>query len=84
MRARVAREPITLGLVLASAVIHATWNLWTKQLGPVRGAPLIWILTTVSALAYAPFALVAIAAGGTRWDGTALLLIVGSGALHVI
>ena len=25
---------LVLGLVLASAVVHATWNLWTKQLGP--------------------------------------------------
>jgi len=25
---------LVLGLVLSSAVVHATWNLWTKQLGP--------------------------------------------------
>jgi len=32
---------ITLLLVLASAVVHATWNLWIKQLGPhVRTVPL--------------------------------------------
>lgn len=77
-------SPFTLGLVLASAVIHATWNLWAKQIGGVRGAPLIWSLTAVSALAYAPFALWAMRSGGVRLDAAGLFLIVGSGVLHVI
>ena len=75
---------LVLVLVLASAVIHATWNLWTKQLGPgVRQASLLWLLTAISSVCYAPFAWVTIAR--THWwpDGASLVLIVGSGLIHV-
>ncbi len=75
----------TLALVLASAVVHATWNLWTKQIGPgVRSGPLMWVLTGLSALAYAPVALgLAIA---THWQPTPLTLGVmfGSGVIHIV
>ena len=75
----------TLLLVLGSALVHATWNLWTKQLGPnVRSAPLMWLLTAISAVAYAPFALAMLAAGDWRPTLAALLLIVGSGVIHVV
>jgi drug/metabolite transporter (DMT)-like permease len=71
-------------LVLASAVVHATWNLWTKQLGAgVRSAPLLWLLTAISSVAYAPFALGVLAGGGWRPDPGSLALIAGSGAIHV-
>ena len=65
-------------------MVHATWNLWIKQLGPtVRSAPLLWLLTALSALAYAPFAWGVVAATGWRPDGAALVLIVGSGVIHI-
>lgn len=71
-------------LVLASAVIHASWNLWIKQLGPnVRSAPLLWLLTAISAVVYAPFALALFFQGGWRPDALALGMIVGSGFIHV-
>ena len=73
-----------LGLVLASAVVHATWNLWIKQLGPgVRQAPLLWLLTAISSAGYAPFAWATIASTGWRADATSLGLIAGSGVIHV-
>lgn len=71
-------------LVLASAGIHATWNLWTKQLGPgVRSGPLLWLLTAVSAVFYGPFALALAWHTGWRPDATALVFIAASGAIHV-
>jgi len=73
-----------LALVLASAVVHATWNLWTKQLGSaVRQAPLLWLLTAISSVFYAGFAAVTIVATHWRPDATALWLIAGSGLIHV-
>ena len=75
---------LVLGLVLASAVVHATWNLWTKQLGPgVRQVPLLWLLTAISSVCYAPFAWATIAR--THWTPSpvALALIAGSGLIHV-
>ena len=73
-----------LALVLASAVVHATWNLWTKQLGSaVRQAPLLWLLTAISSVFYAGFAAVTMQATHWRPDATALVLIAGSGLIHV-
>ena len=74
----------TLALVLASAVVHATWNLWMKQLGPeVKSAPLMWLLTGISAVCYAPFALTL--AAESHWHPTPLALgaMVGSGVIHI-
>ena len=76
--------PLVLALVLASAAIHASWNLWIKQLGPaVRSAPLLWLLTGISAVLYAPVALWMLAHGSWRPDGRALLFVLGSGVIHV-
>lgn len=75
---------LVLGLVLASAVIHATWNLLTKQLGPsVRQVSLLWLLTAISSVFYAPFAWATIAATHWSFSPAALVLIVGSGWIHV-
>jgi drug/metabolite transporter (DMT)-like permease len=75
---------LVLALVLSSSVIHATWNLWTKQLGPsVRQASLLWMMTAISSVCYAPFAWATIAATHWRPDAASLGLIVGSGLIHV-
>ena len=77
-------SPDVLAMVLASAVVHATWNLWTKQLGPaVRSAPLLWVLTAISSVVYAPFAIGVLLASGWQPSPTAWLMIAGSGVIHV-
>jgi len=76
--------PTVLLLVLGSALVHATWNLWAKQLGPqVRSVPLTWILTTLSSLIYAPVGLAMLAQGAWRPAPPALVWIAGSGVIHV-
>jgi len=73
-----------LALVLAAAVIHAAWNLWIKQLGPaVRSVPLLWMLTGISAVLYAPLAAWMLGHGAWRPDRTALVWILGSGVIHI-
>jgi drug/metabolite transporter (DMT)-like permease len=77
-------SPQVLALVLGSALVHATWNLWTKQLGPnVRSASLLWLLTAISSVCYAPFVLWLLHEHAWRPDGPALALIIGSGVIHV-
>jgi drug/metabolite transporter (DMT)-like permease len=77
-------SPTVLALVLASALVHATWNLWTKQLGAgVRSVPLLWLLTAISSVFYAPFAWGVLKTSGWQPDVNALLLIAGSGVIHV-
>ncbi|MEO5988868.1 MAG: DMT family transporter [Candidatus Eisenbacteria bacterium] len=75
----------TLALVLASAVIHATWNLWAKQVGhAARPAVLMWLLTVVSSLLYAPIGLWMLSHGAWRPTPQVLLWVLGSGAIHVV
>jgi drug/metabolite transporter (DMT)-like permease len=75
---------VTLALVLAAAVVHATWNLWTKELhGDHSDAALMWTLTAISSACYAPVVAWSMAHDGWRPDGTALLLVVVSGIIHV-
>src|SRR5262249_10893123 len=77
-------SPAVLLLVLASAVVHATWNLWTKQLGPrARSASLLWLLTAISSVGYAPLAWATIARTGWSPGPLAWRLILGSGAIPV-
>jgi multidrug transporter EmrE-like cation transporter len=76
--------PALLALVLGSAVLHATWNLWAKQIGgAARRGTLMWVLVTLSALVYAVPALSHARTVGFRLDAPALALIVASGAVHV-
>ncbi len=76
---------LTLVLVLASAAIHATWNLWTKQIGhTARSGTLMWAFTAISSVLYAPFALALAARTGWRPDAASFGWIAGSGAIHVV
>jgi drug/metabolite transporter (DMT)-like permease len=76
--------PFTLMLVLASAAIHASWNLWTKQIGTnVHSTSLIWILTAISSVLYAPIALWMLTHGSWRMSAAALPWMLGSGVIHV-
>ena len=75
---------LSLGLVLGSALIHASWNLWAKQIGDgVRRSSLLWLLTAFSALLYAPFALAWLARADVRPALSWWPWIAGSGAIHI-
>ena len=75
---------LSLGLVLGSALIHACWNLWAKQIGDgVRRSSLLWLLTAFSALLYAPFALAMLARTDVRPSASWWPWIAGSGVIHV-
>ena len=69
-----------LALVLAAAVIHATWNYLLKRSG--GGTLFVWSFATLSALIYAP-----LAAGIVLWQQPALgwvslALMVASAIIH--
>ena len=44
--------PLALGLVLAAALLHATWNLLAKRAR--GGAEFVWLFASLTLLAYAP------------------------------
>jgi drug/metabolite transporter (DMT)-like permease len=45
---------LALGIVLVSAILHATWNLFAKRAG--GGAVFIWLADTISTVVYLPLA----------------------------
>lgn len=71
---------VALALILVSAVIHATWNLFAKRLP--GGAEGVWLFTTISAVAFAPFVAVVVFWSGYRPDGRDWLFLVGTGILQ--
>src|SRR5262245_40598680 len=75
---------LILTLVLGSAAVHATWNLWAKQVGDEgRRTSLLWLLTMLSALIYAPIAGTMLIRGQARPDPSWWPWILGSGVIHV-
>ena len=79
-----AMSTVALALVLASAALHATWNLAAKRAGgATRGPAFVFAFSSATAILYAPLAL--------RWGGArvadvaplAWVFVLGSAALHV-
>ena len=70
-----------LGIVLVSAVCHATWNLFAKRAG--GGATFVWTFDFVAAVLYAPLTVVALRRWHDALTGLGLLFIAGSAVLHL-
>jgi drug/metabolite transporter (DMT)-like permease len=47
--------PLAFALVLSSAVLHATWNLFAKRMG--GGTAFVWLFGVLATLVYTPLAL---------------------------
>jgi drug/metabolite transporter (DMT)-like permease len=69
-------------LVLTSAVIHATWNLFAKRAG--GGAAFVWLFAIGSSILYLPVAIALIITQSPSLNLTTLFFMLGSGALHVV
>jgi drug/metabolite transporter (DMT)-like permease len=69
-----------LTLILAAAVIHATWNLINKRAS--GHATFTWLVAVLSALFYAPATITIIEVWQLRIDFITVGMIVGSAALH--
>ena len=75
----------TLALVLASAVIHSVWNLWAKQIRDgTRSIALIWTLTSISAVCYAPVAIGVALRSGFEPSPLAIGWMATSAVIHVL
>lgn len=74
---------VSLTLILAAAIAHATWNLFAKRAGAAVGPAFLWLFGVWSVVLYLPMV-----AGFVAWTKPSLdlsmpLLILGSGALHL-
>ena len=71
-----------LALVLAAAVLHASWNFLAKRTAGA-GAPFVWLVDLASAAVWTPVAVVAIVIASPRFGATGVWLAAGSAALHM-
>ncbi|MBX7215164.1 MAG: DMT family transporter [Thermoflexales bacterium] len=71
---------LSLGLILLSAVGHATWNLLAKRVG--GGALSVWTYSALAALIYAPLAVFVLASNTKPLGIESLVAMLISGVLH--
>jgi drug/metabolite transporter (DMT)-like permease len=69
-----------LTLILAAAVIHATWNFLNKRAS--GHATFTWLVAVLSALLYAPLTIAIIEVWGIEINFVLIGLMAGSAALH--
>ena len=69
-----------LSLVLAAAVLHATWNYLLKRSG--GGTVFVWSFATLSALIYAPVVLVLLWWKQPALGWESIVLMLASAAIH--
>lgn len=71
----------SLALVLASACLHATWNLLAKRAGE-GGTAFVWLCAVLMAAIYAPIGLIVFLIAKPEIGGPQVAFMVGSGLLH--
>ncbi len=73
---------LVFGLVLASAGMHAVWNLLAKQVG--GGMAVVWLFSTIATLIYLPVALVIIVVQHPPMGIPQLVFLAGTCGLHIV
>jgi len=71
---------LAISLVLAAALIHASWNYILKKSG--GGVGFVWAFAILSSLLYAPLALGVVVAQHFQFTGEALAYLFASAVLH--
>jgi drug/metabolite transporter (DMT)-like permease len=71
---------VAIVLILISAGIHATWNLFAKRLP--GGAETTWLFTTIGVAVYTPLTAAVFLVTGYRPAGIDWLFLVGTGLLQ--
>jgi drug/metabolite transporter (DMT)-like permease len=69
-----------LALVLAAAVIHASWNYLLKRSG--GGTAFVWLFATLSAVIYAPLAAAVVWVTAPTLTATSYVLMLASAVIH--
>lgn len=73
---------LALGLILASAFLHAWWNLLAKRAG--GGATFIWLYATLACLIYAPVVVFLAFADRIQLNAVSVAFLVLSTLLHAL
>ena len=73
---------LALALVLASAAMHATWNLVAKRTS--AGQPFLFLAYVIGTVAYTPFAIAILLIGHPQIEWTWLAFVIGAVALQTV
>jgi len=73
---------VALGLVLGSALMHATWNLVAKR--TQAGQPFLFLAYVIGALAYTPFAIAILVIGRPQLGWIALVFVAMAVVLQTV
>src|SRR5689334_4705248 len=75
--------PLTaLGLIVAAAFIHASWNLLVKR--AEGGGAFVWLFSLASAVLYAPIVVALMLIQPPHYGAFEIGLILSSGVLHLL
>jgi len=69
-------------LVVAAALLHAIWNLITKQVN--GGLVFFWLISVAAAVLYLPLVVYQLAHEPVRYDGEVLVFSIVSAVLHIL
>src|SRR5438045_3045408 len=72
---------LAIVMVLASAFLHATWNLLAKRAG--GGAALVWLYDAMALVLYLPVALLVVFLARPNFGLTEVVFMLGSALLHL-
>src|SRR5262245_8249731 len=70
-----------LTLVLISAFLHATWNLFAKR--AKGGTAFVWLFSALASLFYLPLLVYFLRESQLQISGSVALLLAGTGLLHL-
>lgn len=73
---------LAFGLVLVSAVMHASWNFLAKRVG--GGMAVVWLFSAISALIYLPLVIAILLIQKPVMGGFEILFLVGTVVLHIL
>ncbi len=72
---------LAIGLVLLSALFHATWNLLSKKAG--GSLPFVWLFSFLMTIIYGPIAFISLFILDFDFEPIWLAFMFGTGCLHI-
>ncbi|HET9897723.1 MAG TPA: DMT family transporter [Streptosporangiaceae bacterium] len=75
-------SPTAIVLVLAAAIAHASWNLFSKQAATTGAAFFLWLVAAGAAIAYVPAVAGDVLISQPRLTGLSWIFLVGTGVLQ--
>ena len=75
-------SPTAIALVLAAAIAHASWNLFSKQAATTGAVFFLWLLAAGATVSYVPVVLVTVVLTHPRLTLLSWVFLVGTGVIQ--